>query len=82
VCVRKSLCVRERVCVCETKILCVCERVCVCEREFVCVREILLFFGTHLSVGGCQLPKERLLYSSDISRSQFKVRVNKLDRTS
>jgi hypothetical protein len=38
-------------------------------------------FGTHLSVGGCQLPKERLLYSSDIRRSQFKVRVNKLDRS-
>jgi hypothetical protein len=34
-----------------------------------------------LSVGGCQLPKERLLYSSDIRRSQFKVRVNKLDRS-
>jgi hypothetical protein len=38
-------------------------------------------FGTHLSVGGCQLTKERLLYSSDIRRSQFKVRVNKLDRS-
>jgi hypothetical protein len=35
-------------------------------------------FGTHLSVGGCQLTKERILYSSDIRRSQFKVRVNKL----
>jgi hypothetical protein len=31
------------------------------------------FFGTHLSVGGCQLTEERLLYSSDICRSQFKV---------
>jgi hypothetical protein len=34
---------------------------------------VVNIFGTHLSVGGCQLPKERLLYSSDIRRSQFKV---------
>jgi hypothetical protein len=32
-------------------------------------------------VGGCQLMKEGLLYSSDMRRSQFKVRVNKLDRS-
>jgi hypothetical protein len=30
-----------------------------------------VFFGTHLSVGGCQLTKERLLYSPDIRRSQY-----------
>jgi hypothetical protein len=39
------------------------------------------FFLGPTSVGGCQLTKERLLYSSDIRRSQFKVRVNKLDRS-